>query len=260
MYSFSSRVRYTEIDQNRNLDLHSILNYFQDCSNFHSVDVGVGIDTLTARHRVWLLSAWQVELFHTPRLFDQITVATWPYDFKGLYGYRNFVLYNESHGHEVAACANSIWFLVDTETMRPTKITSEDSSAYPLEEPYPMTYEPRRITLPEGICFPQACPTVAAADIATDANSVATAPAPIAVTEFLLDTNLHVNNAQYVRIAKACLPADFQIRTMRAEYRKSAVLGDIITPVCIAVPEKNQYFVSLNDPNGQPFAIVEFRG
>ncbi len=244
MYSFSSRIRYSEIDRHRNLDLYSMLNYFQDCSNFHSVDLGVGINHLEARHRVWLLSAWQVEIFQSPKLFDNITVATSPYDFKGLYGYRNFVLYNESQNHEVAACANSIWFLMDTDTMRPTRITEEDSACYPLEPPYPMDYAPRKITLPDD--FAQL--------------SAASALPAIPVTEYLLDTNHHVNNAQYVRLAMSCLPDSFSIHRMRAEYRKSAVLGDLIIPVFAHIKETNQYIISLNDASGQVFAIVEFIG
>ncbi len=241
MYSFSSRVRYTEIDRQRNLDLYSMLNYFQDCSTFHSFDLGVGINYLEERQRVWLLSSWQVELFQPPKLFDNITIATSPYDFKGLYGYRNFVLYNESKNHEVAACANSIWFLMDTATMRPTRITAEDSSCYLLKPPYPMEYAPRKISLPDN--FAQL--------------SSAAEPA-IPVTEHLLDTNHHVNNAQYVRLAMGCLPEDFTIHRMRAEYRKSAVSGDQIVPVFAHIAETNQYIVSLNDTSGQTFAIVEF--
>lgn len=92
MYIFESRVRYSEVTKEQTLDLYAILNYFQDCSNFQSADLGVGVQYLTERSRAWLLSAWQVELIHLPRLFDPIIIGTWPYDFKGVYGYRNFIL------------------------------------------------------------------------------------------------------------------------------------------------------------------------
>ena len=92
MYTFEGRVRYSEVTKEQTLDLYAILNYFQDCSNFHSADLGVGVQYLTQHQRAWLLSAWQVELIHAPSLFDRVTVGTWPYDFKGIYGYRNFIL------------------------------------------------------------------------------------------------------------------------------------------------------------------------
>lgn len=43
-YSFSGRVRYSEIGENGLLTLPGILNYFQDCSTFQSEEVGLGID------------------------------------------------------------------------------------------------------------------------------------------------------------------------------------------------------------------------
>ena len=118
MYTLQSRVRYSEVTKDLNMDLYSILNYFQDCSNFQSADLGVGVEYLMGCGRVWLLSAWQVTLIEPPRLFDRITVGTWPYAFKGMYGYRNFILYNESSGHKPSAIANSIWFLADIKTDR----------------------------------------------------------------------------------------------------------------------------------------------
>ena len=246
MYTFQTRVRYSEVDPQRRMELSSILNCFQDCSNFHSQDLGGGIDTLTARKRVWLLSAWQIEIVRPPRLFDHITVGTWPYAFKGLYGYRNFIIYNEERGHETAAYANSIWFLMDTETGLPARIAPEDSAAYLLEEAYPMDYAPRKIALP-------------AVNLPDSVFSVQSFP-EIRVTRMLLDTNNHVNNGQYVRLAEGVLPENFAVRGMRAEYRRAALLDDVIFPVLYAAPTEDTCYVSLNDAAGQPFAIVSFRG
>ena len=50
------------------------------------------------------------------------------------------------------------------------------------------------------------------------------------VAKHHIDTNHHVNNAQYVEIARELLPEDFQIGQLRAEYKKAAVLGDRIYP------------------------------
>lgn len=45
-YSFSGRVRYSETGENGLLTLPGILNYFQDCSTFHSESVGNGMKVL----------------------------------------------------------------------------------------------------------------------------------------------------------------------------------------------------------------------
>ncbi len=52
MYTFTSRVRFSETDENGKLSLAGIMNYLQDCSVFHSEDVGNGTDMLKKRDRV----------------------------------------------------------------------------------------------------------------------------------------------------------------------------------------------------------------
>ena len=42
MYSFESKVRYSEVGEDTRMTLYSVLNYFQDCSVFHSESVGRG--------------------------------------------------------------------------------------------------------------------------------------------------------------------------------------------------------------------------
>ena len=42
-YSFESKVRFSEIGEDGHMTLNSILNYYQDSSNFHSEEAGLGI-------------------------------------------------------------------------------------------------------------------------------------------------------------------------------------------------------------------------
>ncbi|MEG0972519.1 MAG: thioesterase, partial [Lachnospiraceae bacterium] len=60
MYSFQSKVRYSEVGVDNRLTLDAVINYFQDCSSFHSESVGVGIDYLQEAHRCWILSSWEI--------------------------------------------------------------------------------------------------------------------------------------------------------------------------------------------------------
>ena len=46
MYSFSNRVRYSEVNSEKELTLPSLLDYLQDCCTFESEDFGVGVDYL----------------------------------------------------------------------------------------------------------------------------------------------------------------------------------------------------------------------
>lgn len=232
MYTWNSRVRFSEIGEDKRLTLDSILNYFQDSSTFHSEDIGNGMETVEGLHRVWVLSSWQIVVEEYPKIGERIKLGTWPYDFNRFFGGRNFIMYGEDD--RVLAYANSLWTYLNSENGRPVRVDDQILELYKLEPKYDMEYADRKIALPEEMerknCFP--------------------------VEVYHLDTNHHVNNGQYVKMAGAYLPQGFEIAQMRAEYKKSAVLGDVIYPKVCA--EDNQVIVSLEDEAGSPFTIVEF--
>ena len=72
-----------------------------------------------------------------------------------------------------------------------------------------------------------------------------------------LDTNLHVNNVQYVAIASEVLPKGTEICGIRAEYRKAAVLGDVLV-LHVAVDD-SKYVVSLRAEDGSVYANIELK-
>ena len=43
MYTFDSRVRYSETDENGTLSVTAAVNYFQVCSTFQSEGIGRGV-------------------------------------------------------------------------------------------------------------------------------------------------------------------------------------------------------------------------
>ena len=51
MYTFDSRVRYSETDEEGRLTVTGIINYMQDCSTFQSEDARVGVEYLDTGHR-----------------------------------------------------------------------------------------------------------------------------------------------------------------------------------------------------------------
>lgn len=233
MYQFDSRVRYSETDEHGKLSLTGIINYLQDCSTFQSEDIGLGVSYLKANHRAWWLSSWQIVIDRYPKLGEEIVISTWPYDFKGIYGYRNFTIQDKSGNYLVRA--NSVWFFFDTEAARPVRVREEDVRGYgDGEEKLAMDYAPRRISVPK--------------DYETGE--------PVVVARHHLDTNHHVNNAQYVEIAREVLP-ELRIGEIRVEYKKAAVLGDVMIPHISRNDEG--YTVSLCEKEGSPHAIIWLR-
>lgn len=232
MYTFNSRVRYSEVGIDERLTLNAVVNYFQDCSIFHSEDIGLGVHRLKEGKRAWLMSSWQVVVNQYPELGEEIQIGTWAYDFNGFYGSRNFVIDDRKGNH--FAYANSLWIFMDIERGRPWKITEEIPKGYKIEPKLEMDYAPRKISMPEGNRIGKSFP----------------------VRRYHIDTNNHVNNGQYVQMAKEFIPADFKIRQMRAEYKKAAVYGDVIKPK--VHEEADAYTIALCDEGEQPYAIVEF--
>ncbi len=232
MYTFDSRIRYSEVDSEEKLTLLSLINYFQDCSTFQSEDIGLGVDYLRERHEVWVMSSWQIVVEHYPRLCERVKIGTQPYEFKGFLGYRNFAMLGEDGAF--LAKANSLWTLLDTRTGKPVMPDEKTRAGYVLEERLPMDYAPRKIAVPE--------------------NGVA--EEPVTVKRHHLDTNHHVNNGQYVGIAMNYLPEGFVVRQLRAEYKKQAFLDDILYPYVAKTSER--YVITLADEAGKPYVITEF--
>ena len=235
MYTFGSRVRYSETDEYGKLTLTGIMNYFQDCSTFQSEELGLGIAYLEEKKRAWWLSSWQIVIDRYPLLGEEIVVGTWPYGFKGFYGYRNFTICDKLGNYLVRA--NSVWFFFDTEQGRPAKVTPDDIRGYMESghEPLKMEYSPGKIKVPSNRRTAE----------------------PVIIGKHHIDTNHHVNNAQYVQITREVLPETIQVRELRVDYKKAAVFGNVVLPYICRTEEG--YIVSLQDEQGTAYANLWLR-
>ena len=209
MYSLNSRVRYSECDQNGRLSLVGMINYLQDCATMQSEDLGIGVDHLKANHYGWFLSAWQIEIFSLPRIGTPIKVSTFCYDLRGQTAKRCFLI--EGDGGEAMVRADSSWFVFDTEEQRIIKAPSSELAYLQGDTRLDMDPLVRKIRV-EGD---------------------GTACEPVAITKHHLDTNGHVNNAQYVRLALDAVGGAQEAvpRHINVQYKLAAHDGDVIVPV-----------------------------
>ena len=235
MYTFDGRIRYSEVDRTRRLTVEKTIDYFQDCSTFQSEDLGVGLDYMKARHCAWVINYWQIEFLRRPVLGEKVLIGTMPYEFKSILGMRNFWM--ETADGEKLTLANSVWSLLDMEKMYPMRIPSELEEKYKISPRLEMKYSPRKIAVPKTGGEPME---------------------EITVRFHHLDTNRHMNNAQYVHFAAMYLPAEAEVGELRVEYRKQAMLGEQITPVLYRTAD-DILLVSLNAADQRPYAVVEMR-
>lgn len=223
---------YSVMDASLHMTVPAILDCFQDAAIFEAENGRITMEYLHNRHIVWVLSSWQIVIDRRPGLNERIKIATSPYDFKGFLGYRNFTLTGGED--DVIVRAASIWTLVDTEKHCPAKLTPEMQDAYEMAPKLAMEYAPRKIVL------------------LGDGEE----QEHFKVRKYQIDSNQHMNNVEYVRLAMETIPDEAKIRELRVEYRKAALFGDEVTVIVIKAEDK--YQVILRDTEGGIYAVVEF--
>ncbi|MCD8014411.1 MAG: thioesterase [Lachnospiraceae bacterium] len=267
-YQFDSRIRFSEVGPDRRLTMVSLVDYFQDCSTFHSEACGNGIDCLNRYDCVWMILFWQIDILRMPLLGERVITRTWPYGFQAFYGYRNFAMLDENENY--LAKANSVWALMNLKTERPMKVMQEVVSGYELEPKLEMEYLPRKISLPKTVHAGQSIngedrSESAAKGCAGQPESAAAKGTgttqdgcmeAFRVGRQHLDTNHHVNNSQYIYMAEEYLPENFETARLCVEYRQQARLHDLIAPH-VYREDDLAVTVSLCDEKGTPYAIVK---
>ena len=222
---FDSRIRYSEVDEEGLLRTDKIIDYFQDCSTFQSEDGGVGLRYMTDLGVAWIVNYWQIEIRRYPVLGEKVSTGTSPYRLRSFIGERNFIM--EAEDGETLAVANSFWSLFDLGRMKPYPVTDKMMEVYKMHPPFDMDYKPRKIAIPGE-------PLTEAGNILIDGTH--------------LDSNGHVNNAQYVRFLMRYIPEGSIVRSLRIEYRRQVVPGETLSVrtdgnglfvMCLADDEKS---------------------
>lgn len=90
MYSWKTKIRYTETEQDGRLSLTAMINLLQDCSTFHTEESGRGLAYHLPRHEGWYIFSWQIDIDEMPRLGEEVSVNTWPASYQGVIVNRDF--------------------------------------------------------------------------------------------------------------------------------------------------------------------------
>ena len=231
-YVMPVRVRYSETNADGLINLHKILEYFQDCCIFQSESIGYKIQEELDRDRGWFLLAWNVEIERFPVLGEELQIITEPYKMKGFYGYRRFMIL-DSENKELAS-ADSLWLLMDLRKKIPQRVPADMINAY-VSDVKDDTVRVKRKLRTEGEWVQRE---------------------QILVGRHFLDTNSHVNNVFYGMWAEECLPDGFPVHKIMIDYRQSAYENDVISidtiqeEDCVRCRFRNQEDILL--------ALVEF--
>lgn len=233
MYQMDIRVRYSEVDRHGKTQIHQILEYFQDCGVFQTVDLGFGKTGSENENQAWYLIAWDVQIKRYPSMCEKLSIITEPYKMRGFYGYRRYRIIDENQN--IIVEADSIWIFMDISKMVPLKIPEYLINGY-IEEGVDETIRVRR-KLPEKGNWKE---------IDT-----------ITVMKLFLDSNEHVNNAYYVLWAEEVLPEGYFVENIKVDYRQAALLNDEIH--IFVAKEEDTWKVKFINQNQQLNVVIIMR-
>jgi medium-chain acyl-[acyl-carrier-protein] hydrolase len=232
-YSFTSRIRYSETDKDTRLTFPAMMDYFQDTSTFHGEDNGLPLEELYRGSIAWVLSGWQVRIFKTLGLNDIATFTTWAYSFRGSIGLRNYTM-SDRNG-TLCALADTQYVLMNVDKQLPERIPRQLADGYTIEPDSHMdTGLSRKIRIIKE----------------------ETALEPFDVMEYMIDTNNHVNNSQYIKTAISFIPKDMRYNCFRAEYKKQARLGNTFYPFRSEL--ENGVQIKFYNEEHDPYFIAEW--
>ena len=207
MFSLKYKVTTSTCDVNGRLKLFSALQMMQDCSE-------MWIDTepkvrlfFTEQNMAQLVASRQVDIIRVPSFKEELTVTTSVYEVQPMFGFRNTFIYDAAG--EPCYKTWSMGAFVDKSTGKLKRIDTEIINTMTFEPQLDMHYRERRIMVPK--------------EKGEVRNSISVMRADI-------DYNGHVNNANYIRMAMEYLPTDFDVKSLRIEYRMPAKLGDVLIP------------------------------
>lgn len=234
MYIIKETVTPSRTDKNGNLKLFCALQMMQDCSEMWLCSEPEVQKYFQENGIAQLLASRQIEILRIPKFGEKLEIATSIFGCKNVHGFRNTIVRDEQGNPCYATWSVGVFVFRNSGSI--AKIPENVSSLMKLDEKYEMQYLGRKISLPE-IEF--------------------TSRKNFDVQKNDIDYNLHVNNAQYARMACELLPENFEASSLRVEYKIPAKYGDTIHAKT-ALFKGEFFYVLLQNSEGKNFAIFEF--
>lgn len=204
IYTEIFRIRTSEIDHNKSVHAHSLIQLMQEASMQHTIGLGVSAWDLEPKNITWVLLKMEVNFYHFPKLGDEVTVKTYPTALEGYFTYRDYYVY-DAQG-VLCASSSSMWTLMDTVARKMVKIPDEYSTlVFPVDQV--LARPSLKLTIPQRV----------------DQEYT------LQVNYFHLDWNGHVNNVQIIRMIMESLDPQYlyhhRISKFNIQFKSEAILG-----------------------------------
>lgn len=235
MYSLTQNIKYSNMDMNNVFKVADLFDIFQDTSISHTRSLNFEEDSIYARY-VWLLLEWQIEINRLPKLYEDIEVFTHPYSNKGYFAKRSFYINSITQQEEFIVKADSTWMLYDTVEKRSTRVENKNFP-YQLFPAIDMELEKSKFW------------------VNTD-HLIFEKMMEVDVDYSMIDTNLHVNNAAYLRTLSRTYPKMASAKKIRVVYRKPLLMGDRFIAYRSAFEDSDLIFIK--NQNAEECAFLKF--
>ncbi len=193
-------------DASAALSVPDTFTLFMDAATEHARALGCGLDTLGLRGLFWLAVRTRVRFLRRPRLFERVTLSTWPEPCGRLRADRDYLL---ESGGERLALGKTEWALLDRETGRLRPVAD--------------VFAPDFDFLTE---------TVWAEPFSRMRDETLTEYARYTVRSTDIDLGGHMNNAAYIRaLAGTFSRAEWErldVRELEIAYRAPCYEGDTL--------------------------------
>lgn len=233
MYTIHHRIATSDVGADGLMKVGVIGLLMQDCSTFQFQADEKFAKCLRENEMSVFMASRQVEIIRLPAYGEEVEVSTWVHGCRGFYGLRNTVI-RDAAGELCVACF-CIGAFVKQDTGRPFIMPKSAYADMVSAPPLEMEYLPRKITLPDELCF---------AEVRRDY-----------VEPGYLDANKHLNAGRSLDIAAACI--EHPIRRLRAEYKAQGKPG-VGFAVERAEAAPGHTYVRLRSEEGEDFSVYEF--
>lgn len=231
MFTIDEIVTTSKVDAQGHLTLFAAIQMMQDCSELWIESEPEFYNLFQTENRAQLLASRQLNVIRVPQYKEHLTVKTWVYGGKGVFGLRNTIIVDENDQPcYVSWCMGAF---IDKASGALKAVPDEVMNSLKIEAPYPMEYLDRRIKVPQLPAMMEA---------------------PYRVQRHDIDYNNHVNNAHYIRMVMELLPEDFSPKQLRVEYKRAIKLDD---EVKITIFHDTKYYAIVSSSHGT-CAILEF--
>jgi acyl-ACP thioesterase len=235
IYEHQIQIGISHIGRDGRLKLGIVMDLLQNATWFQVNTEMAFMEYFEKNHAGMYLISRQIDFLRLPVYGERVTVRSWVQGCDRLYGYRSTALYDQENRLCIGSCAMGTF--VDLDRAVPARIPQELVDQIATHPPLDMEALPRKIPLP---------------------GSLETGGEAVRVQGYHLDNYGHMNNARYVDIASAYIPENFEVRRMRAEYKRAALPGDRIIPHYGRTGE-DTLIVTLNAEDGSVYTVIEFR-